>query len=182
MKNPIDGNLNRQLVRTLRNIAILLVAMTAALGWQSSFVYAQEVVANVPSDTTATRAASDTAATASAMKRDSLATKNDSIAADSALAKKKKPEGGGLTAVVNYKSSDSLVFSMGNQAWLYGNSEVTYDDINLTAERIQMSLDSSLVHANGVPDPDAPEGSKMLIGAPVFIFLLLRRKKEVGWN
>ncbi|MBP5345133.1 MAG: LPS-assembly protein LptD [Bacteroidales bacterium] len=89
----------------------------------------------------------------------------DSLANDSLQQKKK---GSGLTAVVNYKSSDSLVFSMGNMAWLYGNSEVTYDDINLTAERIQMSLDSSLVHAYGVPDTTAQEGSKRQIGAPVF--------------
>jgi len=73
----------------------------------------------------------------------------------------------GLTAVVNYKAKDSLVFSMGNLAWLYGESEVTYDDINLTAERIQMSLDSSLVHANGVRDTSS-ENPKALIGAPVF--------------
>ncbi|MBQ0056685.1 MAG: LPS-assembly protein LptD [Bacteroidales bacterium] len=74
----------------------------------------------------------------------------------------------GLTAVVNYKASDSLVFSMGNMAWLYGSSEITYDDINLTAERIQMSLDSSLVHANGIPDTTADVELNKLIGAPVF--------------
>lgn len=73
----------------------------------------------------------------------------------------------GLTAVVNYKATDSLVFSMGNMAYLYGNSEVTYDDINLSAERIQLSLDSSLVHANGVKDT-ASENPNALIGAPVF--------------
>ena len=60
--------------------------------------------------------------------------------------------GGGLTAVVNYKAQDSLVFTAGNLAWLYGKAQVTYTDIQLDAARIQMSLDSSLVHANGVPD------------------------------
>lgn len=74
-----------------------------------------------------------------------------------------KPEGGGLTAVVNYKANDSLVFSMGNLAWLYGQSQVTYADIQLDAERIRMSLDSSLVHANGVPDSVGK-----LQGKPVF--------------
>ncbi len=141
--------------------------MTAASGLRPLFAFAQaeQSKSHVAEASDSVKAASDTT---SVQIADSLAVKTDSIAADSASAKKKKPEGGGLTAVVNYKSSDSLVFSMGNQAWLYGSSEVTYDDINLTAERIQMSLDSSLVHANGVPDPDAPEGSKMLIGAPVF--------------
>lgn len=76
---------------------------------------------------------------------------------------KEKKEGGGLTAVVNYKANDSLVFSMGNLAWLYGQSEVTYADIQLTSERMRLSLDSSLVHANGVPD-----SLGKLQGKPVF--------------
>lgn len=85
----------------------------------------------------------------------------DSLTVDSVST---KPVGGGLTAVVNYKAQDSLVFAAGNMAWLYGSSEVTYTDITLDAERIQMSLDSSLVHANGVPDTT----SGKLKGKPVF--------------
>ncbi len=85
----------------------------------------------------------------------------DSLAVDSASTKQ---VGGGLTAVVNYKAQDSLVFAAGNMAWLYGSSEVTYTDITLDAERIQMSLDSSLVHANGVPDSTTGK----LKGKPVF--------------
>ncbi len=84
----------------------------------------------------------------------------DSLPADST---KKKKEGGGLTAVVNYKAKDSVVFTMGNLAWLYGQSQITYADIQLDAERIQLSLDSSLVHANGVPD-----SLGKLQGKPVF--------------
>ncbi len=146
-------------MRTLRYIALLLLMMTVALGLQPSFVYAQQLAND-------SLAVTDTVVVDSLLLNDSLLL-TDSLSADS-IAPKSRKEGGGLTAVVNYKSSDSLVFSMGNMAWLYGNSEVTYDDINLTAEQIQMSLDSSLVHANGVPDPEAPEGSKMLKGAPVF--------------
>lgn len=84
----------------------------------------------------------------------------DTIPSDST---KKKKEGGGLTAVVNYKAKDSVVFTMGNMAWLYGQSQITYDDIQLDAERIQLSLDSSLVHANGVPD-----STGKVQGKPVF--------------
>ena len=91
--------------------------------------------------------------------QDSLA--QDSLAQDSLST---KPEGGGLTAVVNYKAQDSLVFAAGNMAWLYGESQVTYTDITLDAERIQLSLDSSLVHANGVPDSITGK----LNGKPVF--------------
>lgn len=126
--------------------------MTVAYGLQPSFVYAQ--VAD---------SISGVSVNVDTLHSDSIAV--DSLRTDSV---ESRENSSGLTAVVNYKSTDSLVFSMGNRAWLYGQSEVTYDDINLTAERIQMSLDSSLVHANGVPDSTAPEGSKMLIGAPVF--------------
>lgn len=70
----------------------------------------------------------------------------------------------GLDAVVNYKAKDSLVFTAGNMAWLFGDAEVTYTDIQLDAARIQMSLDSSLVHALG--EPDTITGK--LTGKPVF--------------
>lgn len=93
----------------------------------------------------------------------------DSIALSDTLsndtASTRKP-GGGLTDVVNFKAKDSLIFAAGNMAWLYGESEVTYTDIQLNAERIQLSLDSSLVHANGVPDTTSTTGK--LIGKPVF--------------
>ena len=69
---------------------------------------------------------------------DSLTLVTDSIAIDSLVADSAstKPEGGGLTAVVNYKAQDSLVFAAGNMAWLYGSSQVTYTDITLDAERL----------------------------------------------
>lgn len=89
---------------------------------------------------------------------DGVYEEEDSLEEDS-----EKKEGGGLTAVVNYEAKDSLVFSMGNLAWLYGQSKVTYADINLDAERMRLSLDSSLVYANGVPD-----SLGKLQGAPVF--------------
>lgn len=90
----------------------------------------------------------------------------DSLAMDSLLADttKSKPVGGGLTDVVNYKASDSLVFCAGNMAYLFGTAQVTYTDIQLDAAEIRMSLDSSLVHANGVMDTV----KNKLDGKPVF--------------
>ncbi len=87
---------------------------------------------------------------------------SDSVATDSISPKKKSSSG--LDAIVNYKAQDSLVFSMGNMAYLYGESQVTYDDIQLDAEEIRMSLDSSLVYAYGVPD-----STGKLIGNPIFV-------------
>ena len=130
--------------------------MTVAFGLQPSSVFAQAVE-------------NDSIPALDSLRIDSLRTDSllvDSLQADTLSSKKKNDSG--LTAVVNFQASDSLVFSMGNMAYLYGSSEVTYDDINLKAELMQMSLDSSLIHANGVPDPSAPEGSSRLKGAPVF--------------
>ncbi len=146
-------------MRKFRYIASLLLSMTVSLNLQPSVVFAQTTE---PKSDTVVKDSLKVVADSTDVSNVTVA---DSLANDSLQQKKK---GSGLTAVVNYKSSDSLVFSMGNMAWLYGNSEVTYDDINLTAERIQMSLDSSLVHAYGVPDTTAQEGSKRQIGAPVF--------------
>lgn len=97
---------------------------------------------------------------------DSLVSSLDSLSVDSlasdSLGKKK---GSGLVAVVDYQAKDSLVFSAGNMAYLYGESKVNYDDIQLEAEQLTLSLDSSIVHANGIPDT-VKVGK--LIGAPKF--------------
>ncbi len=87
---------------------------------------------------------------------------NDSIAQvqDSINKKKKKA----LDAPVKYEAKDSVVFFMGSSlAYLYGDGKVNYDNIELTAEEITMSMDSSLVHANGVTD-----SLGRLVGKPVF--------------
>ena len=53
---------------------------------------------------------------------------------------------------------------MGNShAYLYGDGQVKYDNMEITAEKIAMSMDSSIVHANGVPD-----SLGVLQGIPVF--------------
>ena len=68
-----------------------------------------------------------------------------------------------LQDVVNYEAQDSLVFAGQNQAYLYGESVVKYQDIQLDAEEIRMSLDSSLVYANGLPD-----SAGVITGTPIF--------------
>lgn len=88
---------------------------------------------------------------------------NDSVAAvEDSLAKHKKKSA--LDDPVAYEAKDSIVFMMGrNRAYLFGDAQVNYQNIELTAERIEMSLDSSLVYANGVPD-----SLGVLKGKPVF--------------
>ena len=86
----------------------------------------------------------------------------DSLALDtvgSDTAKKKDP----LDAPVVYEASDSIVFTRGGFAHLYGNGKVNYQNIELTSAVITMNMDSSTVFARGVED-----STGVATGTPVF--------------
>lgn len=78
--------------------------------------------------------------------------KNDTLAADTARndsAKKKDP----LDAPVVYSASDSITYDADSKkAFLYGSGNVKYENMELKAQRIEMNMDSSLVHAYGEKD------------------------------
>ncbi len=87
---------------------------------------------------------------------------DDSIAADSLNRKKKN----GIDWPVSYVSKDSMVyFGATKKAFLYGDANVKYDNMDLTAAKINMQLDSSLVHATGAMDTT----KKQQTGLPVFV-------------
>ncbi|MBR1469055.1 MAG: LPS-assembly protein LptD, partial [Prevotella sp.] len=70
----------------------------------------------------------------------------------------------GIDSPVEYVANDSIVFYAGTKmAYLYGESNVKYQNMDLKSEQIHMNLDSSLVHANGVLDTLGK-----LQGTPVF--------------
>ena len=73
------------------------------------------------------------------------------------------PKRSPLDEIVTYEAADSMVFMGNNNAFLYGSSVVTYQDVELDAQEIRMNLDSSTVFANGVPDSVGT-----LVGTPVF--------------
>jgi len=91
-----------------------------------------------------------------AARRDSLAAFGtlsselaaDSLAADSAVAAPKEV----IDAPVTYESKDSMVWTKGGNAYLYGSGKVNYQNIELTAERITVNIDRSEVYAEGVRD------------------------------
>ena len=66
----------------------------------------------------------------------------DTAAVDTTARKKSM-----LEAPVTYQASDSIVLTGTNMAYLYGESNVKYQNIELQAERIEMSMDSSIVYA-----------------------------------
>ncbi len=65
---------------------------------------------------------------------------------------------------VSYTAQDSITFDyILSRAILYGDSKVDYENLNLEADEISMSLDSSIVHAMGRPDSTGE-----MVGKPVF--------------
>lgn len=99
----------------------------------------------------------DTLHAADSLRRDSLSRtggasdsslSTDSLAADSVPAPKKEA----LDAPVAYEANDSLVFTQGGFAHLYGQGKVTYPGADLEADIISMDMDNSTVFARGVAD------------------------------
>lgn len=85
---------------------------------------------------------------------------DDSIKLDSINRKKE----GALDAPVTFSSEDSMVYDAKSKvARLYGKSNVKYQNMDLSSDRIQMSLDSSLVRATGTADTTGA-----IFGTPVF--------------
>ena len=107
-------------------------------------------------DTDAQRARNRRKGVNDSVRVDSLGT--DTLMHDSVAIKKKEP----LDAPVIYQANDSIVFE-GGLAYLFGESKVNYEKIELTSEIITMNLDSSMVYARGVTDSTGVES-----GLPVF--------------
>ena len=85
----------------------------------------------------------------------------DSVKTDSVKKTEKKDP---IEAPVFYECTDSMVWSRGGNAYLYGNGKVNYDKIELTASVISMNMDSSVVHAVGRAD-----STGVITGIPVFM-------------
>ena len=116
-------------------------------------VEAQEL--QVPTDTTLTLVGD----TIAPVGQDSLAVQ-DSVAMQDSVAKKKA----GLDAPVSYQAKDSIIMTGTNWAYLFGESDVKYQQIELQSEKIEMNMDSSLVYATFGLDSAGQE-----FGYPLFI-------------
>ena len=86
---------------------------------------------------------------------------DDSLALDSINRSRKS----GIDSPVEYAANDSLTYNaLISQARLYGTSKVKYQNMDLASEKIFMSLDSNIVHAEGRLDST----TQQTIGSPVF--------------
>ncbi|MFH0865475.1 MAG: putative LPS assembly protein LptD [Bacteroidota bacterium] len=90
------------------------------------------------------------------VKTDSTLFKNDTIAnetSDYALSSK-----------VDYTAGDSIRFDVINQKmYLYGNAEINYEDITLTADYIEVTFKINQLYAKGMPD-----STGKVQGKPIF--------------
>ncbi|MDE6177244.1 MAG: hypothetical protein K2F71_06860, partial [Paramuribaculum sp.] len=60
-------------------------------------------------------------------------------------------------------STDSMVIIGQNNAFMYGNGDVTYGDIQITADQIEIDMQNNNVYAVGRPDSVGD-----IVGSPVF--------------
>lgn len=138
-----------------QKIVSLLAAAVAFVAYGSMSERGTVQTGSAPLLLLSDTAKSDTARQGTA-RRDTVidfgVAKNDTLAADTARndsAKKKDP----LDAPVVYSASDSITYDAeSRKAFLYGDGNVKYENMELKAERIEMNMDSSLVHAYGEED------------------------------
>ena len=88
---------------------------------------------------------------------------SDSLPSDRTRMSKINHSSSDISSKVNFSAKDSLVLIGRNNAYLYGESEVGYQDFNLNSENIAMDLDKSTVSAEGVRDSIG-----QLVGNPIF--------------
>lgn len=118
--------------------------------------------AALPADTVTPNTASDTARS---LKRTARmpATAVDTAKADTAKADTVKVDTlkrkAGIDSPVEYTAEDSMIYDAhSGLAFLYGRAQVNHLNMQLTAAKIAMNMDSSLVHAEARPDSTAEGG------------------------
>ncbi len=77
----------------------------------------------------------------SLLRTDSISlTDYGALPADSLMIDSMPKKKGALEATVDYQAKDSIVWTAGNMAFLYGEGDVKYQNIELKSEIIQMSI------------------------------------------
>lgn len=114
----------------------------------------------VPADTTETTLPSPDSSDTTSVATDSLPT----MPADTTAVRRKiVREKVDIDNPVDFSAKDSLVMFGQNTAFMYGESAVKYNDIDLGADEIRMDMKESTVYAIGRPDTAGE-----IIGSPVF--------------
>lgn len=92
---------------------------------------------------------------------------SDSIAvlpADSLSAADEEQNQSAIKATITYQAVDSIVVSIdGRRVYLYKQAKVNYEDIELTADYIELNMDTKEVYAEGMAD-----SLGVIAGTPIF--------------
>ncbi|MBN2521484.1 MAG: LPS-assembly protein LptD, partial [Bacteroidales bacterium] len=89
---------------------------------------------------------------------------NDTLTNDTLKRKEKRKSKNILDSPIDYSAEDSILFSLDNKkVFLYGNSVITYQDMELKSAFIELDLDNNEIYAIGLPD-----SSGVITGNPVF--------------
>lgn len=141
---------------------VLSLMVVISLGATQSTAYHFTSVATPLHDSIADTTQTDTAATLP-VPADSVLLR-DSVTADTTQTDTVKERKSGIDAPIAYVASDSMVYDAEKGlAFLYGEAQVKYQDMQLDAAKITISMDSSLVHAEARVDT-----AGVLEGKPVY--------------
>jgi hypothetical protein len=137
-------------------------AVTGIIAWATGLLQAQEPArqAEEVRPVVAVQADSAVYAPPAEALADSLTAADSAIVRKDSAAVKKDA----LEAPVTYTAVDSIVMTADNMAYLYGQGDVKYQQIQLQSELIEMSMDSSVIYAVYGKD-----STGMPFGFPLFI-------------
>ena len=91
----------------------------------------------------------------------------DTMSRDTVKADTVRRSKSALDAPVDFSARDSITFDYTtDHAMLYGEGKVNYQNLQLEADHISMSLDSSIVHAAG--RLDTTDAKREIVGKPIF--------------
>ncbi len=75
-----------------------------------------------------------------------------------------EPQNPDIEDIITYQSQDSIVLTNDGTAFLHGNTEINYQNINLKADFVKVKIDSSQIYARGTLNEETEE----MIGEPIF--------------
>lgn len=157
---PLPTQFMRKLSLFILSLLTTLCVVASHLRLQPQQPAVPAVHDSVTTDTTTTKQTAATPRTADVKPRvpkDEAAatdtTHRDSVKVDTV---KTKP---GIDSPVEYQAADSMVYDAASGlAYLYGKAQVNYQNMQLTAAKISMNMDSSMVHAEARADSTVEGG------------------------
>jgi lipopolysaccharide assembly outer membrane protein LptD (OstA) len=152
-----------EFMKRILSILIILMLCVVAQGYPRVDVdefFADSV--EVPTDSSGIVIDGESLLNDTILSSNDSTTQNDSASIIPPLPRPAKKET--IDAKIEYSSQDSVIITGTGIAYLYGEGELQYKSMNLTAEYMRMHMDSNTLYATGVYDTIENEW----VGRPVF--------------